>query len=136
MDGAEAAPFKWGKISYWVADLNFINLAAGDTDARNIVQYLTEGESGKPHILFGGNDHRWQLILRCSCALDFCQGHVEKRQTFDWSQPPQKVYEWLLIEFWRQGALHWAHKRFGYASKILAKRDSWKQKLGGDPTHN
>jgi hypothetical protein len=66
-----------------------------------------------PHQIFAGTAIRWQMILRVECGLSFCRGRLLKRKDFDWDQPREAVYRWLLIDLWYRDAMFWASRSFG-----------------------
>jgi len=109
---AEPPPFSIEKVGQWIENLKFDELSFCDSDCDGFIEDLANGSINSELVRcssFGVRNH-WQLILRCECALDFCRGRVEKRNKFNWQQDPIIIYRWLLIEFWRRDALHWASK--------------------------
>jgi hypothetical protein len=109
MRDAGAPPFNLADLDLWIIGLKFTELAGCDAECDHIYESLKDGQLENYYPVFG-QDIRWQLITRCECALDFCRGRVEKRQEYAWNQDERIVYHWLLIDFWRQCALHWAAK--------------------------
>lgn len=109
---AAPPPFSIEKIGEWIENLKFAELSFCDSDCDDLSEDLANNTlvpEKFAHSYWGTNNH-WQLILRCECALDFCRGRVEKRKEFNWQQEPKTIYRWLLVEFWRRDALHWASK--------------------------
>ena len=108
-------------IHGWIRSITFVDLLTGDSDAGILVRYLLEDNVNQYHPIFAGDDHLYQMAMRCACALDFCQGKVDKRKDFDWAQPPKHIYEFLLIEFWRRTAMHWAWISFPQPKILVDK---------------
>ena len=99
-------------IHGWIRAVKFVDLLTGDSDVNILVRYLVAENVIKYQPIFDDDDHLYQMAMRCACALDFCQGRVENRKKFDWTQPPEHIYTFLLIEFWRRTAMHWAGVSF------------------------
>lgn len=99
-------------IGDWVASLTFTQLVAGDRECESLVPCICRGDVSSFRCLCSDDEIQWQLVLRLECALSFCRGNVEDRSTFDWQQPKDAVCRWLLIDFWRTTALHWAWKTY------------------------
>lgn len=92
----------------WIKDLKFLQISAANRDSLNIASWLAVKSISEELFLgFGGEDHRFQLYLRCLRALDFCRGRVEKRKEFNWDRNAEGIYRELLIDDWMGGALHW-----------------------------
>jgi hypothetical protein len=114
LSDSQTSPFsKLNEISQWIQNLKFAELSVCDDDCIELLDWLIDGNSSSREYLFGGKKTNWQLILRCQCALDFCKGYVEDRKNFNWQQDPKTIYRWLLIDYWRSGAVHWAFKMYG-----------------------
>lgn len=114
MHEAEPSPFSsLNQIEEWIQNLKFAELACGDSDADHLAELILNEKTDhfKYHLPTG--ESRWQLILRCECAINFCSGHLYNRKAFDWNQSPKIIYRWLLIELWRRDAVYWACKNFG-----------------------
>lgn len=93
-------------LSEWIQELNFLQLAVANDECRCIATWLCE-EKNEFAMSFAGEDHRFQLYLRCLRGLDFCRGRVGKRKEFDWEIEPIEIYKKLLTDDWMSGALHW-----------------------------
>jgi hypothetical protein len=104
---AGTAPFKVVDLDVWIAGLRFSELSICDDESDRVRDQLLEGNLQNYHPIFDQTIH-WQLLTRCECALDFCRGRVEKRSEYDWNQDEKIIYHWLLVDFWRNTALHWA----------------------------
>lgn len=106
-------PFRrFSSVSSWIGRLPFTQLVGCDLIFRVMIDGLKYGRR-LPHQVFEGDDIRWQMIMRVTCGLSFCQGEFGKRKVFDWTQPPEAIYKWLLIELWYLEAMRWAHVSFG-----------------------
>lgn len=115
--GAEPRPFSGnGEIAGWIDKLPFVEIVLCNDLCDSLAATLKHGDISEKYQpyqpLFGGANIRWQAILRCGCALDFCAGRIEKRKDFDWNQDPEIIYRYLLVELWGRSALHWSRKAF------------------------
>ena len=129
-----------------VQNLNFCDLAMCDSDCVELLDVLTSKNIAS-HSFFEirkaiGEKTNWQLILRFECALDFCRGNVGTRKDFNWNQTEKAIYRWLLIDLWRENALHWLCKVYGSPMvKDRMRQFHLTQQISqhfhkGDPTKN
>jgi hypothetical protein len=116
-------PFaKMDRATGWIQSLKFVDMSLCDNECRWISEELiAHGDCSNYHSIFNSDSIRWQAILRCGMALDFCRGRVGKRRQFDWSQKPEAIYKWLLVDYWRRDALYWANRKYGSFEPISEK---------------
>lgn len=110
----DTPPFDYWSGAYdWIAQRRFADIGDCDVVCNNLAQFdLPSGELMEFYQVIEGKAHRWELVLRCECAIDFCRGIILYRKIFDWAQPPAQIYKWLLVDLWRGNALHWAYKTY------------------------
>jgi hypothetical protein len=118
----------WGeveKINTWISGLNYDALCFCDMEITLFVHaHDTRTEHLPKNSLMGGGLIDWQMVLRMMCALSFCKGEILKRKEFDWSQPPEAVWKYLLVELWRANGRHWAIRRMGHDYQADATRSA------------
>lgn len=118
-------PFrKTSEIHDWILTLKYVELSCCDNDCKRLIEHLMHDDLKSFRSIFAGNSIHWQLILRCECALNFCQGRVEKRKDFDWNRPREEIFKFLLIDFWRSSALHWTTRVFPRPHPTLEERQA------------
>lgn len=102
-------------IAEWISKLTFLDLmrcdflcaSHGDTMVLDLtLKSLCAEDSGLA----------WQWVLRLHYGVDFCRGNIGKRKDYDWSQPAETVYRFLLIDLWRSDAIYWANRKAGKTS--------------------
>jgi hypothetical protein len=114
MNDAKPSPFSsLNEIDEWIQSLKFADLACADDNCDELIELLHNEHTEHIKYHLPNGDLRWQLILRCECAIDFCSGHLYDRKAFDWNQTQKMIYRWLLIDLWRREAAYWACKKFG-----------------------
>ena len=130
------------KIHEWISGLKFPELMITHDKCYQLAEALSSGAFPGYHPTCINAGIRWQLILRCECALDFCRGRVGKRAAFNWDQDREAVYRGLLIEYWHRNALHWSAKLFGSSTVQAATTQArlqtqfWCRFAGVDPAQN
>jgi hypothetical protein len=117
------SPFKHdNEICDWILNLRYVDLRACDSTCKSVIgQIIRQHRNDKIFLAIEGV--RWQLIVRCEFALDFCRGRVLKRSEFDWSKNSEAIYKFLLIELWYQDAVYWANRRFGQSETNKLRRE-------------
>lgn len=109
----QVGPAPFGRLEdamEWIAQLPFLTIISTDLECKHLSLDLSLGRGDQYRQRFGDEVIRWELILRCECALAFCQGKPGSRRDFDWQQDKNSAFRHLLIEFWRPNALKWARK--------------------------
>ena len=140
LNDAGPAPFSLKTLNQWMSNLRFPDVANTDFHCFGIARDLAD-EIPLPSMKRHHNNTRWQLILRCQCALDFCRGLVEKRKDFDWDQNSEAVFKYLLFELWHQSAFHWCHVMYGSSQRSASPRsrlprEFWLRVGGSSPERN
>jgi len=113
----------------WIKMLPYYQLSLCDTDFRVWIEHDLGRAEVVPRQLFEGAEMRWQMILRVDCAIAFCRGTCWQRKDYDWNQPEEVVYRWLLIDLWHRDALYWAGKQYG---RWATRRIKAKNPIRGD----
>lgn len=120
----DAGPTPFGVFSdssSWIGKLPFTELTYCDEIIHGMIRNLKYGLGRIQDQSFGSEATLWQMILRVECGLSFVRGDLWKRKDFDWSQPQEAVYKWLLIELWYCDAMRWASHTFGSNALVKAR---------------
>ena len=122
----------------WIGKFTFLELWTADYVCERLALDLVQREALPADVDFGwhGVEIRWQMAFRFECAIDFCAGRVEKRKDFDWTQEPSKVFESLLINFWRRSAMYWASRKYGRNPESSLAEMIERRFSTINPTHN
>jgi hypothetical protein len=113
------APFRTlSAAGEWIGQLTFRELQLADDLIRSWALMPETIRDPVPHGATAEAVLYWQMVLRADCGMTFCRGELWKRSEFDWTQPPEKVFHWLLIELWRRDAPFWASRQFGSTPSI------------------